>query len=388
MEWPQAQLAVPAGWRAAPFTQFVVKVASRCNLACDYCYVYESADQSWRRQPRVMTDETFARACRLIAGHAARHGLGSVGLVFHGGEPLLAGVDTLNRFAGVAREVIGAGVRFSLQTNGVLITEEFADMCVRRGIRVAVSLDGGEDANDRHRVRKDGTSSFSAVRAGLRILTARPEAYAGLLCTVDTANAPVPTYEALLRFAPEEIDFLLPHATWAAPPPRPGTYADWLIAVFDRWFHAPVRQTRVRLFDDLMVAALGGRVASEVVGTAPVRVAVIETDGSLEQVDALKTAYPGAARLLDASGTDPLEAALADPGVVARQIGMAALADECRRCPVVQVCGGGHYAHRYRPGSGFRNPSVYCGDLYPLISHVITTVAGRLGRSGGEPPPR
>jgi uncharacterized protein len=45
---------------------------------------------------------------------------------------------------------------------------------------------------------------------------------------------------------------------------------------------------------------------------------------------------------------------------------------------VVAVCGGGNYAHRYRADVGFRNPSVYCADLYRLIRHV----AERIGQAG------
>jgi uncharacterized protein len=356
---------------AIPFNEFVVKVASRCNLACDYCYVYEAADQSWRDQPRVMTDETFARVCAAIAAHAD----GPVSLVFHGGEPLLAGAATIERFAALARDVIGT-VTLRLQTNGTLITAGFASACARQGIRVAVSLDGGSAANDKHRVRPDGGSSFSRVRDGVALLAAEGDVFAGFLCVVDASNDPVETYEALLEHRPPAVDFLLPHANWAAPPPHPGAYGDWLVAVFERWYRAPIRETRVRLFDDIVTLVLGGSVASETVGLAPVRVAVFETDGSIEQVDALKTAYPGAAALPIAS----LDAALREPGIVARQIGVSALADECLRCPVRDVCGGGNYVHRYDPARGFRAPSVYCADLLRLITHIAATVRADVSR--------
>jgi uncharacterized protein len=353
------------------FNEFVVKVASRCDLACDYCYVYEASDQSWRRQPRLMSERTFADICRRIAAHRD----GPVSLVFHGGEPLLAGVARIERFAVLAREILGP-VRLRLQTNGMLVTADFAAACARQGIRVAVSLDGGRAANDKHRVRAGGGSSFLRVRDGITLLNAERDVFAGLLCVVDTSNDPVDTYEALLSHRPPAMDFLLPHANWAAPPPRPGTYGDWLVAVFERWYRAPSRETRVRLFDDIVTLLLGGTVASETVGLAPVRVAVFETDGSLEQVDALKTAYPGAASL----PSDDLNAALTFPGVVARQIGAAALADECRRCPVLSVCGGGNYVHRYHPARGFDAPSVYCADLLKLVTHIAGSVRADVAR--------
>src|ERR1700746_395212 len=60
LAWP-AGLYVPAlleeGWRPSPFREFIVKVHSRCDLSCDYCYMYEMADQSWRDQPRAMSAE-------------------------------------------------------------------------------------------------------------------------------------------------------------------------------------------------------------------------------------------------------------------------------------------------------------------------------------------
>ena len=49
---------------------------------------------------------------------------------------------------------------------------------------------------------------------------------------------------------------------------------------------------------------------------------------------------------------------------------MAGLCQTCQECPVVSSCGGGLYTHRYRAGSGFDNPSVYCADLLKLITHI------------------
>jgi len=97
---------------------------------------------------------------------------------------------------------------------------------------------------------------------------------------------------------------------------------------------------------------------------------VVETDGDIELVDSLKSTYAGApATALDVR-RHSFDEALAHPGVVARQIGLAALAEECLRCPVHRVCGAGNYAHRFDDRTGFRNPSVYCDDLRRLIDHV------------------
>ncbi|NUS43727.1 MAG: FxsB family radical SAM/SPASM domain protein [Mycobacteriaceae bacterium] len=391
--WPTAGLdterLLRGGWRPSPFVEFVVKVHSRCNLACDYCYMYEMADQSWRDRPTSMRDNTFEEACRTIGAHARTFSLTTIALVFHGGEPLLVGHRALDRFAERARDLLEpiAEVRLGMQTNGVLLDEEFLRICDRRGIRVGVSVDGDRDAHDRHRTYRRGSGSYGDVAQGLALLAdaGYRHLYSGLLCTIDVANDPVDTYEALLRFAPPAVDLLLPHGNWAAPPPNHGCggatpYGDWLVAVFDRWYDAPTLETRVRLFDDILTLLLGGRANSESVGLEPVRVAVIETDGALEQVDTLKSAFAGATRLAVPADGNPLDAALRDPSIVARQIGIEALSDTCVRCRIHKVCGGGNYTHRYRADSGFRNPSVYCADLQRLINHIETRLRGELER--------
>jgi uncharacterized protein len=115
---------------------------------------------------------------------------------------------------------------------------------------------------------------------------------------------------------------------------------------------------------------LGGASSSEIVGLAPAQMVVIETDGSIEQEDTLKAAYAGATATTLHVARDSLDAALLLPEIAARQIGVRALAAQCRVCPVRSVCGGGLYAHRYDQDTGFLNPSVYCPDLLALILHI------------------
>ncbi len=346
------------GWRPTPFRDFVLKVHQRCNLACDYCYVYTMADQSWRHRPAMMSTEVRDAVVRRIAEHADTHHLAHLRILLHGGEPLLAGLPHLLSFVAAIRTALPAYCR--------------AD-------------------NDRHRRHHDGRGSYQAVHRALTLLNdpRYVSAYAGLLCTIDPNVDPIACYEKLLEFAPPTIDFLLPHANWATPP-RPGRdgtgtgtgtpYGDWLVAAFDRWYAAPVQETRIRLFEDLISLTLGGRSRSEQVGLSPVAVVVVETDGAVEQVDSLKSAYPGACSTGLNVLTDPFTAALAVPGVVARQIGREALCRSCLDCPVHRICGGGHYAHRYRPADGFRNPSVYCHDLRRLVDHVQGRVTADLSR--------
>lgn len=379
LEWP-ASLDVTslltAGWRPLPFREFIVKVHSRCDLSCDYCYMYEMADQSWRTQPRSMSPDTADLTARRIGEHAVAHGLPAITLILHGGEPLLAGRDLIVRLITATRRAAGPHVTVNamVQTNGVGLSDAYLKLFGELGIQVGVSLDGDDVAHDRHRRFASGRGSYPAVAAALRRLRRFPQLYSGLLCAIDLRNDPVQTYQALTDFAPPKIDFLLPHGTWTVPPPgRDGDpastpYADWLIEVFDYWYPKP--QTRIRLFEEIMQLLLGGSSDSEAVGLAPARMVVIETDGTVEQVDTLKIAFAGATATGLHVARDPLDAALLLPQIAARQIGRRGLSAQCQACSINGICGGGMYSHRYREGSGFDNPSVYCPDLMALIGHI------------------
>lgn len=374
------------GWRPLPFREFVLKIHSRCDLACDYCYMYTMADQSWRRQPRRMPRAVVDQAVMRIGEHVHSHGLTQIRLILHGGEPLLAGPELITYVVSATRQAAGPATRVDvvLQTNGVGLDHGYLELLSRLGVRVGVSVDGNATAHDRHRKHSNGLGSHAAVATALRRLDRHPrrgDLFGGLLCTIDVGNDPIATYEALLAFNPPLIDFLLPHGNWTAPPPYrgPGSpetpYADWLITIFDRWYRAAQRETKVRLFGELMHAILGGMSGTESIGLSPAAVAVIETDGTIEQSDVLKSAYPGAPLTGLHVASDRLDAALAHPAVAARQLGIRALCDECLSCPVHRVCGAGHYAHRYMAGRGFLGPSVYCLDLFALISHIRTAMA-------------
>lgn len=381
------------------FRQFLLKLHARCNLACAYCYVYEAADQSWRTKPRRMEHATVRRTAARIAEYRRREadGAGSaaagrISVVLHGGEPLLVGARHLDGTLRILSEGLdGTGeVALGMQTNGVLLGEDPGLLRVlhRYGVRVGVSLDGTAAGHDRYRRFADGRGSHGAVARALRVLgdEANRELFSGVLCTVDLDADPVETYEALLEFAPPRMDLLLPHGTWDAPPPgvperrtpprtapdavdapAPTPYADWLCAVFDRWYGAPRRETGIRLFEELIMLLLGGRASSEMMGDGPLDLVVVETDGSLELADSLKVSYDGAAATSLDVFDDSFAGAEAHPAFRTPE-----LPPVCTTCPLAAVCGGGLYAHRYRrgPGDPFAHPTVYCADMAALIGHI------------------
>lgn len=152
-----------------------------CNLRCDYCY-------SPPRTGPVMSRRTAERALRLGAGLSER----SCGVVFFGGEPLLAR-DRIRETVAAARALEGAGelrFHFKITTNGLLLDDEFLSWAIPQGILVALSVDGVARAHDRHRRRPDGSGSFEVVRERLtRLLAVMPYSPVLMVVNPDTTDA-------------------------------------------------------------------------------------------------------------------------------------------------------------------------------------------------------
>jgi uncharacterized protein len=370
------------GGRTFPFRQFILKLVGRCNLRCDYCYMFEMADDGWRTKPKIMSMDTVAAVARRIADHVRQHDLPTVQIILHGGEPLLAGGDYIDGVASMLRNAIDAAIDLRVQTNGTLMSDSMVDILSRNNIRVGVSLDGNQQANDRHRRYASGQGSYDAVAGSLRRLRERaPHLLAGILCTVDLRNDPVQTYEALQEFEPPVVDFLLPHGNWDNPPPgrdpvaADAPYGAWLSKVFDHWYAISPQCCQVRMFSEIIHVMLGGQAAVETVGLSPVSLITINSDGALEQVDTLRSAYAGAAGTgLNVHAHD-LNAAITHPAIIARQRGRNGLSETCQNCSLHRICGGGLYAHRYSTGTEFMNPSIYCRDLSYLIRHIHSRVS-------------
>src|SRR5262249_11280855 len=151
----------------------VVKIAERCNLNCDYCYMYNREDQSWRKRPAVMSDAVFEQLLVRIREYCRRRGSHRMALSFHGGEPTLVGHRPFDRLPNRAQTVLGEHLAgLMIQTNGTLIQDAWLEVIQRHSIRVGVSLDGPAEIHDAHRVDHFARGSYAATVRGLEKLLA------------------------------------------------------------------------------------------------------------------------------------------------------------------------------------------------------------------------
>lgn len=356
---------------------YVLKVASRCNLNCSYCYMYNKGDNSWRSQPKVMSDQTVVHLLERIKEHyGPGEGKRHVVLSFHGGEPLFASKEFFRFFIAKANEILPpAGIQplFSIQTNATLIDEEWCEIFYDNNFDIGVSLDGKKEINDQYRVYHNGKGSYDDVMKGIEQIRAYKDLSDGMgfLIVVNHEADPHETYDFFKQFG--SFDFLLPDYHHDEKSELVGegktTYAEWMIKVFDRWFHDPDRP-RIRYFDGLVESILGGNYGVDTLGDVHNDLIVIETNGGYEAVDALKICGDGFTKAGANVATESIDEALQTDLANLYQRSHSMLAAKCEQCLIKQVCGGGYLPHRYSKAKGFNNPSVYCTDLMKLITHV------------------
>jgi uncharacterized protein len=379
---------------APKITSFLVKLASRCNLDCDYCYVYHHADQSWRVRPKFLSAAHKKAFCERLAAYVNEAQLNRCVVVLHGGEPLLAGVAPIVQFANDVRKAVGssATVDIGLQTNGLLLTQEALTAFSAADITVSLSLDGPQDANDLHRKSRRGRSSFAKVLAALERLKEHPEIFAGVIAVIDPSVSPSRIFEFFDEHRPPKLDFLLPDGHHRRSPPGrdidPDIYTNWLIAAFNLWFdrypHLPVRT-----FEALLDAATGLQSGTDAFGYGDVSLITIETDGTYHDLDVFKIVGEGATQLAGSVEDTDISAIAGLPAIAAhrRLLQRDGLSVQCQTCSVVDICGGGSVPHRYGD-DGYNQPSVYCAELLALISHVKRRLSAALKLSSmGAPLP-
>lgn len=367
-----------------PISFFIVKVHSRCNLNCDYCYEYNLGNTGWKKKPKFMSMSVFRRLCERISEHLEASELKTEPFIsFHGGEPLLRSPEFFDEAMTIARKIL-PNVRFGMQTNGMLLKPETVEVFLKHGLRAGVSLDGPEEINDSHRVDHLRRGSFRQVMKGIdhfRHGSAR-NAWGGILSVIDVTTDPVEQLEFFASLNPPSLDFLEPDGNWENLPPGKKSagsveIADWLIRAFDHWFDS-YSHIRLRRFEEIIEHLLGGSGSTEYFGLEPVTLITVATDGAYEAVDQIKGAFDGAEVLGLNIFDHSLDEVVRHPMVQDRLIGVDSLCEQCRQCRHGLTCGGGYFPHRYNKANGFRNPTIYCADYMLLFDHINLTLQKEL----------
>ena len=368
-----------------PISQLLVKVASRCNIDCSYCYWFR--DAAVYDKPKLMGADVLHRLLQRIEEHVAKHSLIEFPIILHGGEPLLWGVENFHLIAEACEAIssrTGCDIPIAVTTNGVLIDDEWLNCFEARNISVAISLDGPAHIHDLHRRTFQNTGTHAAVERAARMLVSRDIGVTAL-AVCNPAYQPEQYVAFFAACGIANYDIMIPDATVDEKPP---SIASFYQGLFDLWLEANRTQptVNIRIIADMITALLGNNAPTEGVGYKPVELCTVMTDGSVEAHDVLRIAGDGFTHTRFNIFEHPIDEVRNEPRWKAARDASINLCETCRRCKFMNACGGGYLPHRFSKTNGYDNPSVYCGDLYSMFENMQSVLARHLyvSKPGGE----
>lgn len=385
---------------------------SACNLDCRYCF-FLSKEQLYPGSAFRMSDAVMEAYIRQLLEARPE---GEVEIAWQGGEPTMMGLAFFERAVACAEahRKPEQTLLHTIQTNGVLIDDEWASFLGRHRFLVGLSIDGPREMHDANRVNKGGSGTHDSVVRAWRLLR-RHQVEVNILCTIHAANAdhPLEVYRYFrdelkakyLQFIPiveRATEELLPLANqgWSERPGGtrplyrqegslvtdrsvgPGQFGRFLVAIFDEWVRRDVGKVYVQTFDAALGSWLGLSslcIFAERCGTS----VALEHNGDLYACDHyVEPEY----RLGNIKET-PL-AELVDQRMLRRfgQEKLAGLPRQCRECEVRFACNGECPRNRFaRTEDGEDGLNYLCTGYRAFFNHVdapMKTMAGlvRAGR--------
>ena len=386
------------------FSSMVKPVGSSCNLDCQYCYYLGKSGIYHNRQPR-MSSELLEKYVRQ---YIEANDVQMITFCWHGGEPLLAGMDYFieavefqNRYKG------GKRIENTIQTNGTLISEEWCDFFRDNDFLVGVSIDGPEDMHNAYRQDKGGRPTFDGVMTGIESMRSKGVQF-NTLSTVNklSEGRGAEVYRFLksigshyMQFLPvvEHIvpdpaggrDIIVPPGHEGAEPAKwsvsPEGFGRFMNDVFDQWVLSDVGRYYVQLFDVALAQWAGvppGLCSfSETCGDA----LVVEHNGDVYSCD--HYVYPEN-KLGNIAESDMRSLLRSQKqfrfGISKRNT----LPRECLRCRWYFACRGECPKHRFdSAANGEKNLNALCRGYKIFFSHIEPYMEFMARQLGNRQPP-
>lgn len=344
-----------------------------CNLACDYCFYREKSELFPGSPAHRMGLAVLEEMMRTFMEGSGRE----VSIGWQGGEPTLMGLPFFEK-AVEFEERYGKGrvVGNGIQTNGLLLDEQWARFFSRYKFLVGLSIDGPAHVHDHYRVNASGGGSWERVSRSARLLLDAGVAVNALTVVNDySARFPDEIYDHHRAAGLDFMQFIPcvepgPAGTTGAAAFSAGAeaYGQFLCRIFDRWrrdFKGGSPTSYVRYFESLLFLYAG---------LAPPECTLLDECGSYLVVEHNGDVYAcdffvePAWRLGNIKEDD-----LSDMLNSARQGDFgrikADLPPECAACPWIDRCRGGCTKDRMRvAGDGGSNH--FCGAYKIFFEHA------------------
>ena len=352
---------------APPITSLLIKPASAvCNLDCSYCFYLDREADPYQSLPaRRMTLDTLERLVDTYLFYSYPNSI----FAFQGGEPTLAGLGFFQKLVEFQQQHgrNGQSVSNAMQTNAVLLDENWCELFRGYNWLLGVSLDGPEDVHDLYRFNKEGRGTWKRVMQSVELLKKQRVEF-NILCVLSQANVgkPKELYRFFRGIGIDNVQYIPLAEFDAAGNPLPFTitaeqYGRFLCETFDLWWPER-RRMRIRFFDNI---------AEALAGQKPGTCTMHETCDSYVVVEYNGDVYP--CDFFVESGWKLGNIELDSWSEIARRTRRYGFArkktlahPECQVCEYQSICHGGCPKFRHGPRRQFEDLDYFC-QAYKMI---------------------
>jgi uncharacterized protein len=362
------------------FQVFVKPIGSICNLDCHYCYYLKKKDLYPKGASFRMPDSLLEE---YIIQHIAASSGSVINFSWHGGEPIILGLDYFRKIVTLQRKHQPRNQRITngIQTNGTLLDEDWCRFLAEEGFAVGLSLDGPQGMHDRYRVTKGQNPTHKEAMRGYGLLR-RHQIPCDILCVVHAENVQHPTevYRFFKQIEAPYIGFLplvepqpdgkggVSHRTVPAE-----ALGNFLSAIFDEWKSRDIERVKVQIFEEAARIAFGQEHALCIFRKTCGDVPVVEHNGDFFSCDHFVDPKHRLGNIQEIPLVDLLESR------VQRAFGQAkldTLPRYCQACEVLEMCHGGCPKDRIlRTPDGEAGLNYLCAGYKRFFTHCQPFVA-------------
>jgi uncharacterized protein len=373
--------------QAPRITSLLIKPASAvCNLDCEYCFYLDRDADPYKALPaRRMSEETLERLVDTYLFYSYPQSV----FAFQGGEPTLAGLPFFEKLVALQQQYGrgGQAVSNSLQTNAVLLDQNWCELFRSYSWLLGVSLDGPEDVNDLYRFNKERRGTWKRVMESIALLKKNSVDF-NILCVLNQANVgrPKELYRFYRSIGIDNIQFIPLAEFDGAGNPLPFTispeqYGRFLCEVFELWWPER-RKVRIRMFDNI---------AEALAGQKPGNCTMHETCDSYVVVEYNGDVYP--CDFFVESGWKLGNITLDSWAEIARRARRYSFASkktlahpECQVCEYQSICHGGCPKFRHGPQKRFEDLDYFCQAYKMIFGKSVGPLRAEVQRMMAQPP--